>query len=181
MCPIIFFLWRLSQSLILGMSSLQVGPLRDCYLHLSATFPIASISILSHIFLASSLLLLFPRSYPGEISWNWMWCQGCCKFPSKMTGCILQQYGCARMGRTDGWTCRTSFSHKCSEHRKHLILFFFFFESWNVFGKYLFQLQTQSNINKWKLRKKILWRTQACVSSCCIWLTIITGATLATG
>lgn len=129
MCPIIFFLWRLSQSLILGMSSLQVGPLRDCYLHLSATFPIASISMLSHTFLASSLLLLFPRSYPGEISWNWMWCQGCCKFPSKMTGCILQQYGCARMGRTDGWTCRTSFSHKCSEHRKHLILFFFFLKA----------------------------------------------------
>ena len=31
-------------------------------------------------------------------------------------------------------------------------LFFFFFESWNIFGKYLFKLQTQSNINKWKLR-----------------------------
>lgn len=127
MCPIILFLWRLSQSLILGTSFLQVAPLTDCCLHLPATFPFASVSILSHIFLASSLLLLFRRGYLGEISWNRMWCQGCCKFPNKMTGCILQEYGCARMGRTDGWTCRTSFSHKCSEHCKRLIPFFFFF------------------------------------------------------
>lgn len=138
------------------MPFFQVDPLRDCYLHFSAYFPLTAVSILSHFFLASSLLLLVPRSHPSEISRNRIWWQGCCEFPNKMTDCILQEDGCARMGRTDGWTCRTSFSHKCSEHRKGSMafLFFFFFESWNIFGKYLFKLQTQSNINKWKLRKK---------------------------
>lgn len=108
------------------MSFLQVDPLRDCYLHFNVFFPPAAVSILSHLFLASSLLLVFPRSRPGGISRNWMWCQGCWEFPNKNAECILQKNGCARMGRTDGWTCRTSFSHKCSEHRKRSVAFLFF-------------------------------------------------------
>lgn len=166
------------------MSFLQVDPFRDCYLHFSASFPPAAVRILSHIFLASSLLLGFPRSHPGGISRNWMWCQGCCKLPNEKTDCILQGNGCARMGRTDGWTCRTSFSHKCSEHRKCSVAFLFSFLKAEIYlgstcSNYrLSQILTSGN---WAGGKKILWRAQACVGSCCICLTIITGATLAAG
>lgn len=152
---IIIFLGRWSPSFTLGMSFLQVDPLRDCYLHFNAFFsPPAPRSCkhpephLPSIFLAFSVS---KKSSWWDIE-EWVWCQGCWEFPSKKAECILQKKGCARMGRTDGWTCRTSFSHKRSEHRKRSVAFlsFFLFESWNIFGKYLFKLQTRSNINKWK-------------------------------
>lgn len=87
-------------------------------------------------------IFLFPRSHPGEISRNQMWCQGCCEFPNKTTGRILQEYGCARMGRTDGWTCRTSFSHKCCEHRKCLVPFIYILFFWKL--KYIWEVLVQT-------------------------------------
>lgn len=165
---------------------LQVEPLKHCYLHINASHPAAAVSVLSHIFLASSLFLVFPRNHPDETSRNWMWCQGQYELPMKTSACILQEQPCARTGGTDGWTCRTSFSHKCSENRKCSVAFFFFLKAEIYLGSTcsnyrLSQILTSGN---WAKRKKyiyVLWRAQACVGSCCICQTTIAGATLATG
>lgn len=95
---------------------------------------------LSHVFLASSLFLVFPRNHPDETSRNWMCCQGQYGLPMKTSACILQEQPCARTGGTDGWTCRTSFSHKCSEHHKCSVAFFFFF--WKL--KYIWEVLVQT-------------------------------------
>lgn len=133
-----------------------------------------------------SIFLAFSIS--KKSSWwdieEWVWCQGCWEFPSKKAECILQKKGCARMGRTDGWTCRTSSSHKRSEHRKRSVAFLSFFLKAEIYlgstcSNYrLGQILTSGNRAG---GKKILWRAQACAGPCCICPTIISGATLAAG
>lgn len=145
----------------------------------------AAVSILSHIFPASSLLLVFPRSHPGGISRNECGARGVENSPARRPSAFYKR----RV--VQGWAGqmaepaeRVPAINALSTVNVRWLFFLSFFLKAEIYlgstcSNYrLGQILTSGNRAG---GKKILWRAQACVGPCCICPTIISGATLAAG